>query len=89
MIDALQSRCINMVKSISISKARVNLGAVVSGVRERGEHVILEKGGVPVAAVVGIDTIEDLQDAVDMMAARIETKKEELVDWETIRARYV
>lgn len=78
-----------MTKSMPISKARVNLGAVVRGVREHADVVVLEKDGIPVASIVGVDVIEDLRDALDMAAARIATQKEPLVDWLKIRTQYV
>ncbi len=78
-----------MTKNIPISKARVNLGAVVKGVREKGDVVVLEKDGIPVASIVGVDVVEDLRDALDLAAARVRTKGETLMDWETIRAKYV
>lgn len=72
-----------------ISKARVNLGAVVKGVHEHGDSVVLEKGGVPVASIVGVDVVEDMRDALDIAAARLATHNEDLVDWAAIRTRYV
>lgn len=78
----------HMIKNIQISKARVNLGAVVKGVREKGDIVVLEKDGIPVASIVGVDVVEDLRDALDLAAARMKTLGESLVDWDTIRAKY-
>ncbi len=79
----------HMTKKIPISKARVNLGAVVRGVREKGDVVVLEKDGIPVASIVGVDLVEDLRDALDLAAARVRTQKDSLVDWDVIRAKYV
>jgi PHD/YefM family antitoxin component YafN of YafNO toxin-antitoxin module len=77
-----------MTKNMPISKARVNLGAVVKGVREKGDVVVLEKDGIPVASIVDVDLVEDLRDALDLAAARIETHKERLVPWADIRKKY-
>lgn len=79
----------SMTKNIPISKARVNLGAVVQGVRERGDIVILEKDGIPVASIVDVDLVEDMRDALDMAAARAQTSRDTLVDWAAIRETYV
>lgn len=79
----------HMTKNIPISKARVNLGAVVKGVREKGDVVILEKDGIPVASIVGVDVVEDMRDALDLAAARIKNIGKPLVDWDTIRTQYV
>ena len=42
-----------------ITKARVNLGAVVRRVHLNKEYVILEKGGIPVAGLMDADELED------------------------------
>ena len=43
-----------------MTKARINLGALVRGVHVRGDIVVLEKDGIPVAGLVDIDALEDL-----------------------------
>ncbi|MEY4746998.1 MAG: Antitoxin Phd YefM, type toxin-antitoxin system [Candidatus Parcubacteria bacterium] len=78
-----------MTKNIPISKARVNLGAVVRGVREKGDVVVLEKDGIPVASIVDVDLVEDLRDALDLAAARARNTDKPFVDWDSIRAEYV
>ncbi len=78
-----------MTKNIPISQARVNLGAVVKGVREKGDIIVLEKDGIPVASIVDVDLVEDLRDALDLAAARMRTQKDALIDWDDIRANYV
>lgn len=44
---------------IAITKARVNLGQVVRRVRLNKEYFILEKDGIPVAAIMDVDELED------------------------------
>ncbi len=78
-----------MTKNIPLSKARVQLGAVVTGVYKDGDVVVLEKDGIPVASIVGVDVVEDLRDALELAAARIRTHKETLIDWRDVRAKYV
>jgi len=78
-----------MTKNIPISKARVNLGAVVKGVREKGDVVVLEKDGIPVASIVNVDLVEDLRDAIDLAAARMRNAGTPMIDWDSIRSRYV
>ena len=46
----------NMVNRIAISKARVNLGAVVKRAHLNGEYFILEKDGIPIAGIYGMPT---------------------------------
>jgi PHD/YefM family antitoxin component YafN of YafNO toxin-antitoxin module len=48
-----------MVNHIPITKARVNLGAVVKRVHLKGEYFILEKDGIPVAGMMAADELED------------------------------
>ena len=49
--------------TIAITKARVNLGAIVKRVRLKKERFVLEKDGYPVAALIDIDEYEDYLDS--------------------------
>jgi PHD/YefM family antitoxin component YafN of YafNO toxin-antitoxin module len=46
-----------------LTKVRTNLGKVVKQVHLKHEYVILEKGGIPVAALMAIDEFEDYLEA--------------------------
>ncbi len=48
-----------------MTKARINLGALVRGVHVRGDVVVLEKDGIPVAGLVDIDALEDIIETND------------------------
>ena len=48
-----------MVHHLPITKARINLGAVVKQVHLNKEYVILEKDGIPIAGLMDIDEFED------------------------------
>lgn len=48
-----------MPTAIPITKARINLGAIVKRVNLRKEKFILEKDGYPVAVLIDIDEYED------------------------------
>jgi len=48
-----------MVKTIPITKARINLEEVLKRVHLNKENFVLEKGGIPVAAILDIDEFED------------------------------
>ena len=76
-------------KTLPITKARINLGAIVDRVRSTGEQVTLEKGGIPVATIVNIDTLEGLLDSLEIVRAREETQKDNLVNWKKIRSKYI
>lgn len=54
-----------MTTSIPITKARINLGAIVKRVRLKKERFVLEKDGYPVAALIDIDEFEDFLDSQD------------------------
>lgn len=46
-------------RTMPVSKARVHLGEILERVREKGERVILEKNGIPVAAIINLGELED------------------------------
>ncbi len=71
-----------------ITKARINLGAVVERVRTKNELVQLEKGGITVATIVNSEYLEDMQDALDLLISREENRSEEFVKWSDIRRKY-
>lgn len=48
-----------MIQRLPLTRARVNLGAVVKRVHLNKEYFILEKDGIPVAGLMDIDEFED------------------------------
>jgi PHD/YefM family antitoxin component YafN of YafNO toxin-antitoxin module len=54
-----------MVTTIPITKARVNLGALVTRVHLNKEYIILEKDRVPIAGIMDIDEFEDYLELQD------------------------
>ncbi len=54
-----------MVKTIPITKARVNLAEVVKRVHLDKDSFVIEKGGIPVAAILDIDEFEDWLETKD------------------------
>ncbi len=55
----------SMVRRMPLTKVRTNLGKVVKQVHLKHEYVILEKDGIPVAALMDIDEFEDYLEAND------------------------
>jgi PHD/YefM family antitoxin component YafN of YafNO toxin-antitoxin module len=53
------------VGRIPLTKARLNLGAVVKRVRINGEYFIVEKDGFPVVGIMGADELEDYLELQD------------------------
>jgi len=60
-----------MVRHLPITKARINLGDVIKRVHRDKEYIVLEKGGLPVAAIMGIDEFEDYLELHDPEVNRI------------------
>ena len=48
-----------MINHIPITKARINLGAVVKRAHLKGEYFILEKDGIPIAGLMDAGELED------------------------------
>lgn len=60
-----------MVRHLPITKARINLGDVIKRVHRDKEYIVLEKGGLPVAAIMDIDEFEDYLELRDPQVNRI------------------
>lgn len=54
-----------VVQRLPITKARINLGALVKRVHLNKEYVILEKDGIPIAGLMDIDELEDYLELQD------------------------
>jgi hypothetical protein len=54
-----------VVQRLPLTKARINLGAVVKRVHLNKEYFILEKDGIPVAGLMAIDEFEDYLELQD------------------------
>ena len=48
-----------MINTIPLTKARINLGALIKRVHLNKEYIILEKDGIPVAGLMDIDEFDD------------------------------
>lgn len=75
-----------MYRTMPITKARINLGAVVKRVSLRKEPVILNRDGYPVAAIIDIEKLEDLMDSGDLIKEK--NSKNEFVEWNKIKSDY-
>jgi PHD/YefM family antitoxin component YafN of YafNO toxin-antitoxin module len=53
------------VTTIPITKARTNLGALVTRVHLNKEYFILERDGIPIAGIMDIDEFEDYLELQD------------------------
>ena len=61
----MKKTAVRKVSVMAITKARVNLGAVVRRVHLNREYVILEKGGIPVAGIMNAEELEDYLEVHD------------------------
>ena len=59
-----------MVTTLPITKARINLGAVVKRVHLNKEYIVLEKDGIPIAGIMDIDEFEDYLELQDPKVQR-------------------
>jgi hypothetical protein len=74
----LAKKVVRKVSVLPITKARVNLGAVVRRVHLNKEYIILEKGGIPVAGLMDADEMEDYLEVHDpKVQAQIRKSTEE------------
>src|SRR4029434_4410210 len=54
-----------IIHRLPLTKARINLGAVVKQVHLNKDYVILEKDGIPIAGLMDIDEFEDYLELQD------------------------
>ena len=67
-----------MVHYLPLTKARINLGAVVKRIHLNKEYVVLEKDGIPIAGIMDIDEFEDYLELRDpKIREHIRTSTEE------------
>ena len=59
-----------LVQHMPLTKARINLGAVIRDVHVNKRYVILEKNGMPVAGIMDIDEFEDYLELQDPVVQR-------------------
>ena len=54
-----------MIHHLPITEARRNLGALVRRLHKKGEYFVLVKDGIPVAAIIDPDELDDYLDMQD------------------------
>ena len=77
----------SITTTMPITKARINLGAVVRRAM-RGERTHLEKGGIPVATIIGTQDLEDMEDTIDLLRLRKVHADERGVPLEKVLKKY-
>lgn len=75
----MAKKTVRKVTCMPITKARLNLGAVVRRVHLNKEYIILEKGGIPVVGIMDADELEDYLEVHDpSMQRQIEKSNEDI-----------
>jgi len=77
-----------MAKRLGVSKARPNLTQIMNDAYHHKERFILERNGIPMALVLGVEDaqelFEDNQDLQDMLEA-LKAPKEDWLDYDEYR----
>jgi prevent-host-death family protein len=76
--------------SLSVAKARGTLAETLNRVTYRGERVVIQKRGKPVAALVPVEDLrllEQLEDRLDLEAARqaLAEARGRRIPWSTLK----
>ena len=78
-----------MATTVSTSKARVDFAEVINQVAYRGERVVLDRHGKPIAAIIPIDDLtflEEIENRMDIDAAkRALAESDERIPYEKLR----
>lgn len=69
-----------------ITKARINLGAVVKNISLNKQPVVLNRDGYPVAAIIDIEKLEDLYDTDELMQEK--SANNEFMEWDKIKLKH-
>ncbi len=80
---------IKTAKNLSATEAREKFSEVVNRVRYGHERILLGRHGQEQAAIVPVEDlrlIEQLEDALDLSAAREALRESGTVSWEELRA---
>ncbi len=54
-----------VIHRLPLTKARINLGALIRRIHLKKEYVILEKDGIPVAGLMNVDEMQDYLEMKD------------------------
>jgi prevent-host-death family protein len=78
-----------MTTTVSTSKARDDFAEMINRVAYRGERVVLDRHGKPIAAIIPIDDLaflEELENRMDIEAAkRALAESDERIPYEKLR----
>jgi prevent-host-death family protein len=78
-----------MATNVSTSKARVDFAEMINQVAYRGERIVLDRHGKPIAAIIPIDDLtflEEIENHMDIDAAkRALAESDERIPYEKLR----
>ena len=76
-----------MATSVPMTKARIHFGDIVRRVM-KGERILLEKSGIPVATIISREDLEDLEDALELAHLREKQRGEKGIPLKKLLATY-
>lgn len=59
-----------MAKTVSEHELRAVAGNLLDGIRDRGNHVLVTRGDVPIAALVPVDYVAALEETIEILSDR-------------------
>ncbi len=74
---------------LTASKARAHFAEILNRAAYRGERIVLHRRGKDLAAVVPVEDVallEELEDRLDVEAAKKALKEEGTIPWEKVRS---
>jgi prevent-host-death family protein len=78
-----------MATTVSTSKARIDFAEMINQVAYRGERIVLDRHGKPIAAIIPIDDLtflEEIEKRMDVDAAKHAlAESDERIPYEKIR----
>lgn len=88
-----------VISTLPLSEVKARLSEIVTQVQREHERVVLTRNGVPAAVLVSADDLQALEDTLDLLSDRAaleeleeahrEVERGEVVDADTLRARYL
>jgi len=79
-------------RALDLTRVRARFAESVNRVRYRGERIVIQKHGCPVAALVPVEDlalIQELEDRIDLEAARkaLAEANGKFISWETVKRK--
>lgn len=76
-----------MTKTISATEARIHLGEVLDQVETKGDRVVIERAGKPVAMLISMEASRELSEPkseIEALIERARRNRESIAKWRAI-----